>query len=161
MSSTDATVKFVDAALLDTVSERARAAPRRRMNHNLHRDEDAVHRLLNAMEPDSYVVPHRHLDPAKAETIVVLRGLFGLVLFDANGQVERNQVLGDGGPTCAVELPPGQFHSIVSLVPGSVFFETKAGPYRPLTPEERAAWAPNEGEPAAAAYHAAMRAQFE
>ena len=161
MSSTDARVKFVDAALLDAVSERARAAPRRRMNHNLHRDDDVVHRLLNAMEPDSYVMPHRHLDPAKAETILVLRGRFGLVLFDAHGQVERAELLGEGAGSCAVELPAGQYHSIVSLASGSVFFETKAGPYRPLTPEERAAWAPAEGEPAAAAYLAAMRARFE
>lgn len=161
MSNTDAAVKFIDTALLDVVSERARAAPRRRMNHNFHRDGDVVHRLLNAMEPDSYVMPHRHLDPAKAETILVLRGRFGLVLFDASGRVERTELLGDGATARAVELPPGQYHSIVSLVSGSVFFETKAGPYVPLMPEERAAWAPAEGEPAAAAYLAAMRAHFE
>ena len=160
MSSTDPAEKFVDDVLLDAVSERARTAPRRRMNHNLHRDDDPVHRLLNAIEPESYVPPHRHLDPRKLETIVVLRGRFGLVLFDENGTVERTVVLGDEAGAHAVEIPVGRYHSIVSLAPGSVFFETKAGPYVALSPAERAAWAPAEGEPGAGAYLESMRAHF-
>jgi cupin fold WbuC family metalloprotein len=34
---------------------------------------------------DTYIPPHRHLDPNKDETFVVLRGLLGLVLFDDAG----------------------------------------------------------------------------
>ena len=41
-------------------------------------------------------------------------------------------------------------NTLVALETGTVFFEAKAGPYRPLIPAEKAAWAPAEGsEPVA------------
>ena len=55
---------FLDAALLDELCARARSVPRLRAHHNLHDSPEApAHRLLVAMEPGSYVRPHRHLDP--------------------------------------------------------------------------------------------------
>lgn len=154
--------ELIDGALLDRVSESARTSPRLRKNHNFHRNEaDVSNRLLNAIEPGSYVVPHRHLDAAKDETFVVLRGRFGLVLFDEAGNVSRKEVLDSAGPVFGVTIPHGTFHSIVSLVPGSVFFESKAGPYAALTPEERAAWAPAENDPSAEAYRRRLEALFD
>ena len=156
------TPEFIDRALLDRVSESARTSPRLRKNHNFHHDEaDLSNRLLNAIEPGSYVVPHRHLDTAKDETFVVLRGRFGLVLFDESGNVIRREVLDSAGPVLGVTIPHGTFHSIVSLAPGSVFFEAKAGPYAALTPEERAHWAPAENDPGADAYRRQMEALFD
>lgn len=155
------TLEFIDGALLDRVSESARTSPRLRKNHNFHQNEaDISNRLLNAIEPGSYVVPHRHLDPSKDETYVVLRGRFGLVLFDESGNVTRKEVLDSAGPVFGVTISHGTFHSIVSLAPGSVFFESKAGPYSALTPEERAAWAPAENNPAADAYRRRLEALF-
>lgn len=156
------TPEFIDGALLDRVSESARTSPRLRMNHNFHQNEaDISNRLLNAVEPGSYVVPHRHLDAAKDETFVVLRGRFGLVLFDESGNVARQEVLDSAGPVFGVTIPHGTFHSIVSLAPGSVFFESKAGPYAALTPEERAVWAPAESDPAAYDYRRQLEALFD
>src|ERR1035437_3279709 len=127
--------EFIDADLLDRVSTAARASPRLRKNHNFHAGKSACcHRLLNAIEPGSYVVPHRHLDPNKDETFVVLRGRFGLILFDETGTVRHEIVLDSAGPRFGITIPHGTFHSIVSLAPGSVFFESKGGPYGPLTP---------------------------
>jgi len=147
--------------LLDEVSAEAAASPRRRKNRNFHRaNEDRAHRLLNAMEPDSYVMPHRHLDASKDETIVALRGRFGLVLFDENGQVASTAVLGADQAALGVDIAHGTFHSIVALAPGSVFFEAKAGPYVAITEAERAAWAPAEGSPEAAAYLEKLRRLF-
>ena len=54
--------------------------------------------------------------------------------------------------TLGINIPSGTFHSLLSFEPGSVFFEAKSGPYRPLSPEEKAAWAPAEADPGAAAY---------
>ncbi len=143
----------IDDALLDAVAGAASTSPRRRRNHNFHQaDTDACHRLLNAIEPGSYVVPHRHLDPAKDETFVVLRGRFGVVLFDAAGATTHRIVLDCAGPTYGVTIPHGTFHSVVALAPGSVFLEAKAGPYLPLTGEERAGWAPAEQDAGAADY---------
>ena len=57
-------------------------------------------------------------------------------------------------------MPAGVWHTFVALEPGSVFFETKAGPWVPLTPEETAQWAPAEGTPEAAALEKVWRAMF-
>lgn len=146
-------VQIIDVGLLDRVSAAANDSPRRRKNHNFQTPaSDAAHRLLNAVEPDSYIPPHRHLDPSKDETFVVLRGAFGLVCFDESGAVTHTLRLDPAGPVFGANLRSGTYHTLVSLEPGSVFFESKAGPYVPLTNAERAPWAPLEGEPQAEAY---------
>jgi cupin fold WbuC family metalloprotein len=153
--------RAIDRALLDDLSRAAAASPRRRKNLNFHADETAAcNRLLNAVEPGSYVAPHRHREPEKGESCVVLRGRLGLVLFDAAGGVTRALVAEPGGLVAGLDVPPDTWHTIVSLAPGSVFFEAKAGPYRPLADDERAPWAPAEGDPAAAEYLAGLEALF-
>ena len=153
--------RLIDSALLDAVSAEARTSPRRRRNRNFHPDDIAVcHRLLNAMEPDSYIPPHRHQDPAKGESIIVLRGRIGAVFFDDQGEVVSSAMLEPGGAVVGINAPPGVFHTVLALVPGSVFFESKAGPYLPLTPDEKAPWAPAEGEAAASSYLQRLRDLF-
>ena len=152
---------LIDQACLDELSAQARQLPRLRRNRNFHPTDDApAHRLLNGVEPGSYIRPHRHLDPAKDETLVVLRGRFGLVLFDEEGRVRDRVVLAAGGPALGMDIPHGCFHAILSLAPDSVFFEAKAGPFLPLTEAEKAPWAPPEGAPEAAAYLASLEALF-
>jgi len=68
-----------------------------------------------------------------------------LILFADDGQVERVVPFGDGCETVAIDLPPAIWHSIVSLAAGSIFFETKPGPYVPLSDKEFAPWSPAEG----------------
>jgi cupin fold WbuC family metalloprotein len=152
---------FIGAALLDAVSRAASESPRRRCNHNFHAaDADVCHRLLNAIEPGSYVPPHRHLDPAKDETMIVLRGALGVVLFDASGTVTAHARLTPGGDPLAVNIPHGTFHTVLGLVPGTVFFESKAGPYTPLAAAEKAPWAPLEGADGAATYYRELARSF-
>ncbi|MEO1767869.1 WbuC family cupin fold metalloprotein [Thiobacter aerophilum] len=139
---------IVDASILDALTGEARAHPRRRKNLNFHACESAAcQRLLNAIEPGSYVPPHRHLDPTKDESIVVVRGRLGVMIFDDGGGVREMGILVPGGKVVLVNVPHGAYHTVIGLEPGTVFFEAKAGPYRPLTPHERAPWAPQEGEP--------------
>jgi len=152
---------LIDDALLDHASRQAADSPRRRRNINFHAaDADACHRLLNAIEPGSYVPPHRHLDPAKDETFVVLRGAFGLVTFSDDGAVSGTAELRAGGPVLGATVPHGTFHTLLALEPGSVFLEAKAGPYLPLTESERAPWAPAEGDAGAPAYLAWLAGMF-
>ena len=154
-------VRFLEASGLDALSEAARRRPRRRANANLHAPDDAVHRLLNAIEPGSYVRPHRHLVPPKDETVVVVRGALGLVLFDGEGRVTEVRLLrGGSGGAFGADLPAGTMHTFVALESGTVFFETKAGPYVAPSGGDVAAWAPAEGDPAAAAFEASLRALF-
>lgn len=155
-------VRLLDGSVLDALSREARKSPRRRLNANVHAMDDRVHRLLNAIEPGSYVPPHRHLAPPKAETIVVVRGALGLVLFHADGAVQETQLLGGGpGGTFGADVPAGVVHSFVSLEEGTVFFEVKEGPYVAPAAGDRPAWAPPEGTPEAVAYEAALRGLFE
>ena len=154
-------VRLLETGALDAVTGEARLRPRRRANVNLHAQEDPVHRLLNAVEPGTYVRPHRHLDPPKDETCVVVRGALGLVLFDESGAVTAAQRLTPPPQgVFGVDLPAGVFHSFVALEEGTVFFEAKAGPYVAPSGPHAAPWAPAEGEPGAAAYEAALRALF-
>lgn len=106
-----------------------------------------MHRLLNALEPGTYVRPHRHLHPPRSETIVVLAGRIGLILFDEAGEVRERRVLESGGETLGADLPPDAWHTFVALGTGAVFFETKAGPYAPPGGDDLASWAPPEGSP--------------
>ena len=148
--------------LLAQVAAEAAASPRRRKNHNFHHaNEDRAHRLLNALEPDSYVFPHRHLEASKDETIVALRGRFGLVLFNDDGTVRGTAVLAPGGATLGVDIAHGTFHTVLALEPGSVFFEAKAGPYVAITAAERATWAPAEGTPEGMVYLESLRRLFD
>jgi cupin fold WbuC family metalloprotein len=155
-------LRIIDRALLDGLSAAARGSPRGRKNLNFHADDAAPsHRLLNAIEPGSYVAPHRHLDPHKDETFTVVRGRLGLVAFDEQGAVVRALVLAPDSDAIGATVPAGTFHSVVGLVPGTIFFESKAGPYVPITPEERAPWAPAEGAPEAAAYYQELVRRLE
>ncbi len=174
-------ITVIDSALLDAVSAEAKTSPRGRRNRNFHaNDEQPGHRLLNAIEPGSYIAPHRHLDPSKGETTVVLRGALGLVIFDDAGAVVLTQKVGTprvlpagrAGETApagtaanketalGVDIPHGTWHTVFALVPDTVFLEAKAGPYRPLTDTERAPWAPAENAAEASAYLAGLRRLF-
>lgn len=153
--------QIINRELFDRVTSEAQAAPRRRKNFNFHVAEaDASHRLLNAMEPDSYIPPHCHRDASKDESIIALAGRFGVVFFDHEGNVTGTASLAPGGEAVGVNIPHGVFHSVVALEPGSIFFEAKAGPYKALEPAEKASWAPAEGEPGATAYLNFLRAMF-
>ncbi|HEX9023516.1 MAG TPA: WbuC family cupin fold metalloprotein [Geobacteraceae bacterium] len=139
--------------LLNRLSQEAASSPRLRKNFNLHPSDDfCCHRLFNAIEPGSYVRPHRHLDPAKDETMVTVRGRLGVVVFDDTGVVLSSTVIGPRETSLAVDIPHGVFHTVVGLEKGTVFFEAKAGPFLPLAEEEKGGWAPAEGDPEAASY---------
>lgn len=150
-----------DTTLIATLIDAARHSARQRMNHNFHTALDApCQRLLIAIEPDSYVAPHRHLDPQKAESLLLVRGTLGAVFFSDDGQISTTLKLSAAGECCGVDIPAGEYHSVVALEPGTVFFESKAGPYRPVDPAEFAAWAPREGDAGASAFREQLRALF-
>lgn len=157
----EAGVRLLEGGVLDALSEEARRRPRRRVNANLHAMEDRVHRLLNAIEPGSYIRPHRHLEPPKAETVVVVRGALGLVLFDACGRVSATRELRAAPEgVFGAEVLPGVLHTFVALEEGTVFLEVKEGPYVAPSGADAAPFAPAEGEPGAEAFEASLRALF-
>lgn len=134
-------MKLITEELLDMVTSQAKENPRLRMNYNFHESMDApVHRLLNALEPGTYLPPHRHAD--KEETYLVLRGSLLAFYYDDAGNVIEKVCLNPLEGKYGLDIPPCTWHSIVVLEPGTVIFEIKKGPYQPLPQEDLAAWAP-------------------
>lgn len=152
---------FFDSRLFASLAQQAAASPRQRTHHSFHTMDEPCHRLAVGLQPDTYIAPHRHLAADKAETLLVLQGRLGLLLFNEDGTLESKRLLESGGECVGVDLPPGQFHALVVLTPDAVLFECKAGPYRPLAEGEQAGWAPREGEADVADYLAWMREQFD
>lgn len=147
---------------LTHLSERAAQSPRRRQNQNFHQHPDAAcHRLLNALEPGTYVQPHRHLQAEKDETILIVKGRCGVLLFNEEGEVTQQLILDQAIGVFGLTIPINQFHSLIALESGTVFFESKAGPYTPLSEQEKASWAPAEGQNGWQDYLAKMEVYFE
>ena len=146
-------MKIIDQQLLNSITAQAQENPRLRKNYNLHPADDfCCHRLLNAIEPESYIRPHRHLDPVKDETFVIIRGRLGVIMFDDQGTATQTVVLDHEGDAIIADIPHGVYHTAVSLVQGTIFFEAKAGPYKPLSEAEKAHWSPEDGDPGVSDY---------
>lgn len=123
---------LLDKALLDELTEKAKASVRLRMHYDL-RDsvEDGSMRMLNALEPGTVIPMHRHRETS--EDVICIRGEVEEVLYDSNGsEVERYRLV--AGDACHV--PMGQYHTCQSLMSGSVIFEFKNGKYDPATTED-------------------------
>lgn len=149
-------VVLTRADLDETIAE-SRTAARRRIIRPYHRsDDDGLHRMFNAIQPGSYARPHRHLEPPKAEAWIVLSGKLLFVAFYEDGAVDQSIVLEAGGERFGVDLVPGRYHTIAALVPDTVIYEVKSGPYTRATDKEFAPWAPAEGSPEVEAYLAGL-----
>ena len=143
-------MKQIDNTLLDSLVTQAKTSPRQRAHFNLHPElNDAVQRLCIAMEPGTYVRPHRHSDPETWEVLLILRGSLALNIFDDHGKVLERTVIAANGPVTALEFQQGAWHAPVSLESGTIVFEIKQGPYKPIAENNLAPWGPPEGQPEA------------
>jgi len=142
MSGIDVT--YIDHKLLERVSAEAKASMRLRMNHNFHQPPDKVQRFLNAIEPDSYIRPHRHINPLKDEVFLLLRGKGMVIIFTDNGDIATVYPLDIDAGQWGVDIPGGIYHTIFALEPGTVFYEIKPGPFDPKAPKSFGPWAPAE-----------------
>ena len=131
----------------------ARQSPRGRIIQPLHKvDEASLHRMLNAMQPGTYIRPHRHQHPPKAESLVVLSGALRLVTFDETGTPVLAVDARAGGEVFGVDVESGVMHTMIVLEPDTVMFEIKPGPYTRASDKDFAPWSPEEGTTEAAAY---------
>ena len=121
---------IIDKALLDMVSEQAKASPRLRMNYNFHQSlDEKCHRFLNAVEPGTVVPIHKH--PTKDESFVLLRGRVRVTTHNDDGSIKDSVVLNPKEGLYGVDIPKGVWHKVEPLESGSVFFECKEGPFVP------------------------------
>ncbi len=141
-------MELFDQKLLDDLVVKAKQSPRLRANYNVHAElNDPVQRLFIAIEPGSYVRPHRHPELEKWEFFMLVRGRIAALLFDHQGKVIRREELRPDGPVYGFEIPHDTWHCVVALESCTVFFEVKRGPYTPQSDKDFALWAPQEGEP--------------
>jgi len=126
----------ITQAILDQLTEQAKASPRLRMNLDLRNGEgDQSQRMLNAIEPGSPLPIHRHRKTS--ETVVCLRGRLVWEFYDELERTCTERIeLRPGGPVVALNVPIGQWHTVHALESGSVILEVKDGPYEPIGPED-------------------------
>jgi cupin fold WbuC family metalloprotein len=149
ISATD--IQTLNRGLIDELIERAKRSPRLRVNLNFHASmEDNPHRFLNAMVKGTYIAPHRHLNPPKAEAFLILEGEIAFFIFDDSGNVVRTEVV--GRDPIGIDLAPGVWHTLAPLSAHAVCYEVKPGPYSVATDKEFAPWASREGESGVAEY---------
>lgn len=125
----------IDKNILDNLTAQAKASPRLRMAMDLRNTpEDGSQRMLNALEPGTVMPIHRHLE--SSESVVLLRGKIKWIFYDEEGNETESIILDVNGEPRMLNAEKGRWHSLVCLQSGSVLFETKDGPYHPLTEEE-------------------------
>ncbi len=136
-------MKIIDEKLLDKTTQKAKQSQRLRMNFNFHEDlNDPVNRLINAMEPGTYLRPHRHINPDKDEAFLILRGKVAVFIFDENGNITQQLILDPLQGVYGADIKAGVWHGLLVLETGSVLYEAKPGPYVAVSPENFAPWSP-------------------
>lgn len=127
----------------------SRLSPRRRMLMPIHRDQgDLVQRMVNFLQPGTYIRAHEHPRDGASETILVLSGELGFVTFDAAGSVRTVHRLAAGD---LIDIEARVWHSVLALAEDTVILEIKRGPYCDLD-KVSAVWSPGEDSPEAPAY---------
>ena len=126
----------ITQAILDSLTEEAKASPRLRMNMDLRNSNaDQSQRMLNAIEPGSPLPIHRH--QKTSETVVCLRGRLVWEFYDELERICMGTVeLSPNGPVVALNIPAGLWHTVRALESGSVILEMKDGAYEPIGPED-------------------------
>jgi cupin fold WbuC family metalloprotein len=150
-------MKVFSAEYLNELIAKVQGNPRKRQHRNIHESyHDPCQRLFNAIEPGSYICPHRHVTDPRDELLIAVRGSMALVTFDEKGVVTAVVRFGTdrNGDALAVgaEVPSKTWHTVIALEPGCVLLEVKAGPFDPSQPKNLAPWAPDEASPEALAY---------
>lgn len=126
---------IITQAILDKLTEEAKASPRLRMNYDLRNSAaDQSQRMLNAIEPGTVMPIHRH--HASSETVVILRGRIRWIFYDENGAETERVTLDADGDLRMLNVEKDRWHSLECLESGSVLYESKDWPYHPLEEDE-------------------------
>ena len=136
------------------MAEKSKVASRKRDHFRFHKlDNDSIQRMLNAMQPGTYLQPHKHENPDKREVFLALTGKLLVVIFDHQGNITDHMVLDPSKHEYAIEIPARVYHTVICLEPDSIAYEIKDGPYDPIDDKNFASWAPKEGEKECDAYN--------
>jgi len=127
---------------------------RKRKNFNFHQlFSDRIHRMIHATNPETYVQPHKHENPDKMETFIILKGRVLLIEFSEKGEIIDHLILDLSNGNYGAEIPPKTWHTLLTLEPDSLVYEIKDGPWDASDDKNFATWAPSEGEAGCAEYN--------
>ena len=150
-------MKVFSVDYLNDLTAQVQGSPRKRQHRNIHESyADPCQRLFNAIEPNSYIRPHRHATDPRNELLIAVLGSMALVTFDGQGMVTRVVRFGadrsGDGSAVGAEVAASTWHTVIALEPGCVLLEVKAGPFDPNQPKNLAPWAPDESSNQVSAY---------
>ena len=138
--------KLTDA-IIEKGIEASRASSRKRMIYPVQRTQESnVQRLLNFMQPGTYIRPHQHPMLHATESIVLLKGSIRFFTFDGDGEIITDDRLTSDPMPDLVDIEPGTWHFFLVLEQDTIIFECKKGPYNADTDKEFALWSPEEGD---------------
>lgn len=151
------TVAAIDESMIGRARAASLASPRKRIIQPLHKKVgDSLQRMLNVVQPGSYIRPHRHASD-RGESIIVVSGTLLYLVFNEEGSVRECLGVGGNSGRIGIDIDGGVYHSFIALEPDTVLFEAKPGPYNPATDKEFAPWSPEEYSPEAAVYLEELR----
>ena len=124
----------------------SRKNDRLRMILPLHREQNAeVQRLINFLQPGTYIRPHLHPVPHATESVIVLQGKIRFFTFNDSGILQTDRTLSSAPVPGVVDIEPGVWHSFLVLEEDTILFECKKGPYDAGSDKVFAGWSPSEG----------------
>jgi len=125
----------------------SRQSPRKRMILPIHRKQNAeVQRLINFLQPGTYVRPHKHPMDHATESIVILKGSIRFFTLDDDGAVLTDQILKSEPIPAVIDIEPNIWHTFIVLGQNTILFECKKGPYDAETDKVFAKWSSKESE---------------
>lgn len=126
---------IINKELFDSLTEQAKSSARLRYGMDMRTTpQDQSQRLLNALELGTVMPIHRHQNTT--ETVVILRGRLKWMYYDEQGNLTDEFLLDAVGEIRGISVPKGQWHSIECLESGTIIFESKDGPWKPLSEED-------------------------
>ena len=124
-----------DNQLFDELTLQAKKSPRMRMNYDLRSSEnEESQRMLNAIEPGTKIPVHRHRKTN--EVVVILRGKAKQIIYDNEGRILKTYIITPNGEMTGLSIPVGTWHTIESLMSGTIIMECKGGRYEPFSKED-------------------------
>lgn len=126
--------------------EGSRNSVRKRIILPIHRKQEAeVQRMINFLQPGTYIRPHKHPLQHATESIVLLQGSIRFFTFDDDGNRHTSRIIASNPFPGMIDIEPNVWHSFIVIEPDTILFECKKGPYNAETDKVFAEWSPSEG----------------
>jgi cupin fold WbuC family metalloprotein len=136
----------------------SRTSKRKRIILPIHRTQDArVQRMLNFLQPGTYIRPHMHPLDHATESLVLIQGSICFYIFSPEGDVQTSKILRAGSVNSVADIQPRIWHSFTVLEEDTVLFECKLGPYNETKDKIFATWAPAENSEGVKKWLAVLR----